>query len=62
MNKDSLDITDEDRALILGTVRAILSEKAPIIVTHGTDTMVKTGLYLQRALPQLETSIVLTGQ
>jgi L-asparaginase len=61
MNKDSLEMTDADRVLILGMVRAILKENAPIVITHGTDTMVKTGLYLQRALPQLETPIVLTG-
>lgn len=61
INKDSLEITDEDRILILGMVCAILKENASIVITHGTDTMVKTGLYLQRALPQLETPIVLTG-
>lgn len=31
------------------------------ISDHGTDTMVETGLFLLRALPQLETAIVLTG-
>ena len=61
MNKDSLEMTEQDRILILGMVRAILKENAPIVITHGTDTMVETGLYLQRALPQLETPIVLTG-
>jgi L-asparaginase len=61
MNKDSLEMTDQDRVLILGMVRAILNENAPIVITHGTDTMVETGLYLQRALPDLKTPIVLTG-
>jgi L-asparaginase len=61
MNKDSLEMTDQDRVLILGMVRAILKENAPIVITHGTDTMVETGLYLQRALPDLKTPIVLTG-
>jgi L-asparaginase len=61
MNKDSLEMTDQDRVLILGMVRAILKENAPIVITHGTDTMVETGLYLQRALPNLTTPIVLTG-
>jgi L-asparaginase len=61
MNKDSLEITDADRVLILGMVRAILKENAPIVITHGTDTMVETGLYLQRALPELKLPIVLTG-
>jgi L-asparaginase len=61
MNKDSLEMTDEDRILILGMVRAILKENASIVITHGTDTMVKTGLYLQRALPHLDTAVILTG-
>ena|SRR5882724_6291997 len=49
MNKDSLEMTDADRVLILGMVRAILKENAPIVITDGTDRMVQTGLYnLQR--------------
>ena len=61
MNKDSLEVTDADRLLILGMVRAILKENAPIVITYGTDTMVQTGLYLQRAMPELKMPIVLTG-
>jgi len=61
MNIDSLNMTDADRATILETVKKLLREKAPILITHGTDTMVETGLYLQRALPKLDVPIVLTG-
>lgn len=61
MNKDSLEMTDQDRMLILGMVRAILKENAQIVVTHGTDTMVETGLYLKRAIPDLSKPIILTG-
>ncbi len=61
MNKDSLEMTGQDRVLILGMVRAILKENAPIVITHGTDTMVETGLYLQRALSEPNVPIVLTG-
>ena len=61
MNKDSLEMTDDDRVLILGMVRNILPEKAPIVITHGTDTMVETGLYLHRALPELPIPIAMTG-
>jgi len=61
MNKDSLEMTDADRVLILGMVRAIVKENAPMVITHGTDTMVQTGLYLQRALPELNVPIALTG-
>jgi L-asparaginase len=61
MNKDSLEMTDADRVLILGMVRSVLKENAPMVITHGTDTIVQTALYLQRALPEVEVPIVLTG-
>jgi L-asparaginase len=61
MNIDSLNMTDDDRAIIVRAVSGLLQDKAPILITHGTDTMVETGLYLQRALPALEIPIVLTG-
>ncbi len=61
MNIDSLNMKDSDRAKILDEVQRLLRDKAPILITHGTDTMVETGLYLHRALPQLEIPIVLTG-
>jgi L-asparaginase len=59
MNKDSLEMTDADRAMVLDAVRARLD--APIVITHGTDTMVDTGVYLQAALGSLRFPIVLTG-
>ncbi len=59
MNKDSLEMTGADRAQILAAVRERLD--APIVITHGTDTMVETGLYLKRALGPLEFPIILTG-
>jgi L-asparaginase len=61
MNKDSLEMTDRDRVLLLGMVRAILKENAPIVITHGTDTMVQSGLFLERALPDLNVPIAMTG-
>jgi len=61
MNKDSLEMTDADRNAILGLVKQMLNEGSPIVITHGTDTMVETGLYLKRALPELKVPIVLTG-
>lgn len=61
MNKDSMEMTDEDRHLLLGVVRAILKENASILITHGTDTMVQSGLYLERALRDLQVPIVMTG-
>lgn len=59
MNKDSLEMTAADRAAILEAVQARLD--APVVITHGTDTMVETGLYLKSALADLRCPIVLTG-
>ena len=43
--KDSLDLTDEDRAVIARRVRE--DESRHILITHGTDTMVETARALQ---------------
>ena len=61
MNKDSLEMTDADRSEILGFIKQMLSERSAAVITHGTDTMVQTGLYLKQALPALMVPIVLTG-
>lgn len=61
MNKDSLEMTAEDRGHVLEAVRTALQESSPIVITHGTDTMVETGLLLKRELPDLRVPIVLTG-
>jgi L-asparaginase len=61
INKDSLEMTDADRSAILEVIEQMLGERSPFVITHGTDTMVKTGLYLKQALPELKVPIVLTG-
>jgi L-asparaginase len=61
MNKDSLEMTDEDRLRVLQTVRSLLNDTAPIVITHGTDTLVETGLLLQRELIGLTVPIIFTG-
>jgi L-asparaginase len=61
MNKDSLEMTDADRSAILELVEQMLSERAALVITHGTDTMVQTGVYLKQALTDLKVPIVLTG-
>jgi len=60
MNKDSLEMTDEDRALVLRVVRAKVAD-APVVITHGTDTMVRTGRLLKRELAGLRYPVILTG-
>ncbi len=61
MNKDSLEMTDADRERVLAAVREKLQDPAPVVITHGTDTMVETGLLLEKNLPDLRFPVVLTG-
>lgn len=62
MNKDSLEMNDADRKIVVDAVRTKLTErKAAVVITHGTDTMVETGLCLKRSLPDVDVPIVLTG-
>ena len=44
MNKDSLQMTDLDREQIANHVATYALAGTPVLVTHGTDTMVETGL------------------
>jgi len=56
LRKDSLDMTDADRALIRQRVTA--DPASLIVITHGTDTMIQTARALQ-GIPGK--TIVLTG-
>jgi L-asparaginase len=61
MNKDSLEMTDEDRAEVRDRVAGLLAEGAPIVISHGTDTMVETGRFLEKSFADLKVPIILTG-
>ncbi len=56
LKKDSLDITDQDREHIVAKVKAQSCNK--IMITHGTDTMVKTAQTLKTVTDK---TIVLVG-
>jgi len=56
LRKDSLDLTEDDRRMIVENIRSDSSQR--ILVIHGTDTMVETAKMLV-GLP--EKIIVLTG-
>ena len=57
MMVDSLEMTDDDREIILHNCKK--SESDHIIITHGTDTMVRTGEFLAKA--NIDKTIVMTG-
>jgi L-asparaginase len=54
---DSLEIDDDDRALILNQCRKCSNDR--IVITHGTDTMEITARLLGEA--KLDKTIILTG-
>ncbi|PLY02246.1 MAG: asparaginase [Desulfuromonas sp.] len=56
LRKDSLELTDDDRELIRKTAAASANDR--IVITHGTDTMIKTALAIG-TLPGK--TVVLTG-
>jgi L-asparaginase len=56
LHKDSLDMTEEDRRLILDKIAS--DEHRHILLTHGTDTMIQTAKKL-KTIP--DKVIVLTG-
>ncbi|MFO0583421.1 MAG: asparaginase domain-containing protein [Anaeromyxobacter sp.] len=57
MMKDSLDLTDADRAAIVDRCRGTIETR--LLVTHGTDTMADTARALVAA--RIPKTIVLTG-
>ncbi|MGB3721211.1 MAG: asparaginase domain-containing protein [Pacificimonas sp.] len=60
MKKDSLELTDDDRAAIRDA--ALASEARCILVTHGTDTMVQSALVVEAALGEVtDRTVVFTG-
>ena len=56
MRKDSLELTDQDRALVRKAIEA--STTTRIVITHGTDTMTDTAMALAGIAGK---TIVLTG-
>lgn len=55
--KDSQEISNADREKLVEMISQI--ESTQMIITHGTDTMIETGLFIQEK--KLNKTIVLTG-
>ena len=56
LKKDSLEITEKDRAILYNECKAANEEK--IIITHGTDTITETAKFLSKIIDK---TIILTG-
>ena len=61
MDKDSIDMTDEDHALIAQTVAECASSYDGIVVVHGTDTLAITGERIVDVCKALSIPCVITG-
>lgn len=61
MNKDSLEMTPEDRASLVAELKQLLPLKCPVVITHGTDTMVESGMLIEQSIPALDVPVILTG-
>ena len=59
MRKDSLDLTDEDRAQIADAVGRVL--ESGVVITHGTDTMTHSAEVIAPVAERLGKTVVLTG-
>ncbi|BCN93390.1 asparaginase [Thiomicrorhabdus immobilis] len=59
MLKDSLEMTDNDREIIY--LACLNTKNNQIVITHGTDTMRETAVYLSKHAGLTEKTIVLTG-
>jgi L-asparaginase len=57
MMVDSLEMTDDDREIIVEHCRR--APESRIVITHGTDTMVETAVAIAR--PALDKTVILTG-
>ena len=59
IGKDSLDMTDEDRAELVAALNAV--EYDQVLITHGTDTMSESARYIAEHADLESKVVVLTG-
>jgi len=61
LSKDSLELTDEDRRLIVDAVRRELPNADAVVIAHGTDTLSATGELLHGEIQDARIPVILTG-
>lgn len=61
MHKDSLDMTDDDRALTVECVVKSFNSAEAVIVVQGTDTLSDTGKAIYQNKERLSGPVIITG-
>ena len=61
LNKDSLEMSDDDHTLIARTAESMGATHDGVVVTHGTDRLAQTGDRMVELLATPRVPIVLTG-
>ena len=61
MNKDSLEMTDNDHTLIAQTAQRLAAETAGVVVVHGTDRLAASGDRLVELAGTPPSPVVFTG-
>lgn len=61
MSKDSLFMDDQDRGMILESIKEHEKLNQPIVVLHGTDTMDRTSSYCLEHYKHVKVPVVFTG-
>lgn len=63
LSKDSLYMTEEDRALLVLFIKNQIGRGHPIVILHGTDTMAETARYCfeQMKASEVTVPVVFTG-
>ncbi len=59
--KDSLDMTENDRNIILDITRQAMASSDAIIILHGTDTLEVTGTLLCKEIKEPKCPVIFTG-
>ena len=61
MAKDSLDMDQQDRVIILQAIKKFQDYGNPIVVLHGTDTMQFTAELVEKEIGEVKVPIIFTG-
>lgn len=61
MAKDSLDMTLEDREIILDAIKLFARFNDPIVILHGTDTMQQTAELVKEKWKEINVPVIFTG-